>query len=239
MRSGRRRWGSSLSNYEVLIFDWDGTLVDSIGRIVESIDMAADICGLPRRDEARVKGIIGLAMPEAVASLYPDLTDPKVVEVFRRAYGEHYLTLETEPSALYPGVARTLQMFRDRGHVLAVATGKGRAGLDRALAAQGWEDFFDITRCADETASKPDPLMLHEILAHCGVRSTRALMVGDSVFDLQMASRAGLDSVAVTYGAQPAEILLACSPRLAVNEFSEVGDWLNSVSIAEVENYVG
>lgn len=239
MRSGRRHWGSSLSDYKVLIFDWDGTLVDSIGRIVESIGMAADVCGLPGRDEARVRGIIGLAMPEAIASLYPDVTDPKVVEVFRRAYGEHYLTLETEPAVLYPGVAQTLQALRERGHVLAVATGKGRVGLDRALAAQGWEDFFDITRCADETASKPDPLMIHEILAHCGVRPERALMVGDSIFDLQMANRAGLDSVAVTYGAQPVEILLACSPRLAVNEFSEIGDWLGSLSIAEVEDYVG
>lgn len=238
MRSGRRHWGNSLSSYQVLIFDWDGTLVDSIGRIVESIGMAADVCGLPRRDDARVKGIIGLAMPEAIASLYPDVTDPKMVEVFRRAYGEHYLTLETEPSALYPGVAQTLQVLRDRGHVLAVATGKGRMGLDRALAAQGWEDFFDITRCADETASKPDPLMVQEILAHCGARPEQALMVGDSVFDLQMARRAGLDSVAVTYGAQSAELLLACSPCFVVNEFPEIGHWLSSDRIAEAENYV-
>ncbi|MFV0453681.1 MAG: HAD-IA family hydrolase [Pseudomonas sp.] len=228
-----------MSDYEVLIFDWDGTLVDSIGRIVESVGMAADVCGLPRRDEARVRGIIGLAMPEAIASLYPEVADPKAVEVFRRAYGEHYLALETEPAALYPGVAQTLQALRERGHVLAVATGKGRIGLDRALAAQGWEDFFDITRCADEAASKPDPLMIHEVLAHCSVRPERALMVGDSIFDLQMANRAGLDSVAVTYGAQPVEMLLACSPRLVVNKFSEIGDWLGSVSIAEVEDYVG
>src|SRR5690606_34043775 len=186
MRSGRRHWGSSLSDYEVLIFDWDGTLVDSIGRIVESIGMAADVCGLPRSDEARVRGIIGLAMPEAIGSLYPDVTDPKVVEVFRRAYGEHYLTLETEPAVLYPGVAQTLQALRERGHVLAVATGKGRAGLDRALVAQGWEDFFDITRCADETASKPDQLTNQEILVHCGVRQDHTLMVGYTEFDLKM-----------------------------------------------------
>lgn len=227
-----------MSNYEVLIFDWDGTLVDSIGRIVESVSMAADICGLPRRDAAQIKGIIGLAMPEAIASLYPDVTDPKMVEVFRRAYGEHYLALEAEPSVLYPGVAQTLQVLRDRGHILAVATGKGRAGLDRALAVQGWQDFFDITRCADETASKPDPLMIHEILAHCGVRPERALMVGDSVFDLRMASRAGLDSAAVTYGAQSVEVLLACSPRFVVNEFPEISRWLGSDRITEVESYV-
>lgn len=227
-----------MSDYEVLIFDWDGTLVNSIGRIVESVGAAADRCGLPRREDAQVKGIIGLALPEAIVSLYPNAADPKVIEVFRRAYSEHYLTLETEPSDLYPGVAQTLQMLRDRGHVLAVATGKGRAGLDRALAAQGWGNFFDVTRCADETASKPNPLMIHEILAHCGAQPDRALMVGDSIFDLQMARQAGLDSVAVTYGAQPAETLLACSPRFVVNEFSEIGNWLSSDSIAEVENYV-
>ena len=228
-----------MNSYKVLIFDWDGTLVDSIGRIVESIGVAADLCGLPRRDDVQVKGIIGLALPEAITTLYPDVADPEAVEVFRRAYGEHYLALEHEPSSLYPGVAQTLQALRDRGYILAVATGKGRFGLERALAGQGWQDYFDITRCADETAGKPDPLMIHEILAHCGASPDRALMVGDSVFDLRMAQRAGVDSVAVTYGAQPAEILLACSPRLAVNEFPEIGAWLISDCIAEVEHHVG
>ncbi|MCQ4279043.1 HAD-IA family hydrolase [Pseudomonas stutzeri] len=229
-----------MNNYELLIFDWDGTLVDSIGRIVESILVAATKCDLPRLDENSIKGIIGLGLPEAIAVLYPGETDRKLVEAFRRAYADHYLALESEPSALYPGVATALQHFRDQGHQLAVATGKGRRGLDRVLAGQGWSDFFDVTRCADETASKPDPLMIHEILEHCGVSPERALMIGDSVFDLEMARRAGVDSVAVSYGAQPLEVLLSCSPRMAINHFSELGEWLcSAASPAEVVTYVG
>ena len=96
---------------------------------------------------------------------------------------------------------------------------------------EGWSDFFDVTRCADETASKPDPLMIHEILEHCGVSPERALMIGDSVFDLEMARRAGVDSVAVSYGAQPLEVLLSCSPRMAINHFSELGDLLQAVDL--------
>ncbi len=240
MKSGPGRWRGLVNNYELLIFDWDGTLVDSIGRIVESILVAATKCDLPRLDESSIKGIIGLGLPEAIAVLYPGETDRKLVEAFRRAYADHYLALESEPSALYPGVATALQHFRDQGHQLAVATGKGRRGLDRVLAGQGWSDFFDVTRCADETASKPDPLMIHEILEHCGVSPERALMIGDSVFDLEMARRAGVDSVAVSYGAQPLEVLLSCSPRMAINHFSELGDWLcSAASPAEVVTYVG
>jgi len=228
-----------VSNYKVLIFDWDGTLVDSIGRIVESIHVAARSCGLPQVDDTAVKGIIGLALPEAVEVLYPGQVDAARVEAFRHHYGEHYLGLEAQPSMPYPGVTEALSEFREAGYLLAVATGKGRRGLDRVLAGQGWEDLFDITRCADETASKPDPLMIHEILAHCGVRPERALMIGDSVFDLQMAHRAGVDSVAVGYGAQPLRVLQQFEPRLGIDRFSELGSWLRSMAGSEVNAYVG
>jgi len=228
-----------VSKYQVLIFDWDGTLVDSIGRIVESIHVAARSCGLPQVDDGLVRGIIGLALPEAIAALYPEQVDIRLIEDFRHCYSEHYLALEAEPSALYPGVAKALSEFRDSGYLLAVATGKGRRGLDRVLAGQGWEGFFDITRCADETASKPDPQMIQEILAHCGARPENALMVGDSIFDLQMARRAGVDSVAVAYGAQPLHILQGYEPRAAINHFSELGDWLCSVAGIEVNANVG
>lgn len=223
-----------MGRYEVLIFDWDGTLVDSIGRIVESVGVALRACELPALDEQQVKGIIGLSLSEAFRVLYPAIDDAALVEQFRQAYADHYLALEAEPSQLYPGVAQTLATLRERGHRLAVATGKGRRGLDRVLAGQGWEDFFDITRCSDEAASKPDPQMIHEILAHCGVAPERALMVGDSVFDLEMARRAGVDSVAVTYGAQSGEVLRRCSPRLSIDRFAELGDWLRSANPAGV-----
>ncbi|RRV17858.1 HAD-IA family hydrolase [Pseudomonas saudiphocaensis] len=228
-----------MSNYSLLIFDWDGTLMDSIGRIVESVCAAAASCDLPVLDEIAIKGIIGLSLPEAIATLYPDLADAITAEAFREAYVAHYLALDAEPAALYPGVIEGLQQFREQGHQLAVATGKGRQGLDRVLAGLGLTDFFDVTRCADETASKPHPLMIQEILAHCGVEPEQALMIGDSVFDLEMARRAGVDSVAVGYGAQPFEVLHAYLPRFAINEFSELGRWLRSVGTAEAGIYVG
>ncbi|WP_407296315.1 HAD-IA family hydrolase [Stutzerimonas zhaodongensis] len=221
-----------MNKYDLLIFDWDGTLADSIARIVESISVAAARCDLPALDGDRIKGIIGLGLPEAIAVLYPHLSDLKVVEAFRRAYADHYLSLEAVPSPLFPGVVQALERFRDQGHLLAVATGKGRRGLDRVLAGHGWADFFDVTRCADETASKPDPMMIHEILAYCGVCPERAVMIGDSVFDLEMARRAGVDSVAVSYGAQPLEVLMSCSPCRTVDHFSELGDWLCSAGTA-------
>lgn len=228
-----------MSDYSLLIFDWDGTLMDSIGRIVESVCAAATACELPVLDEVAIKGIIGLALPEAIAVLYPQVTDAARVAAFRSAYAEHYLALDAEPAALYPGVAEGLRRFREQGHQLAVATGKGRQGLDRVLAGQGLTDFFDVTRCADETASKPHPLMIQEILAHCGARPEQALMIGDSVFDLEMARRAGVDSVAVSYGAQPFEVLQASSPRFAINGFSELSQWLSSAGTAEAGIYVG
>ncbi len=228
-----------MSRYELLIFDWDGTLVDSIERIVESVRVAARAFDLPPRDDVSIKAIIGLALTDAISTLYPHIDDPVLIDEFRRRYSEHYLALEAQPSALYPGGASALQEFRERGHLLAVATGKGRNGLDRVLAGQGWTEFFDVTRCADETAGKPDPLMIEEILAHCGMRPEQALMIGDSVFDLQMAQRAGVDSVAVAYGAQPVEKLQAHGPRLVINRFAELATWLGEPQSTEVNEHVG
>lgn len=226
MITGRARWSVWVSDYQLLIFDWDGTLVDSIGRIVVSLRHAAEICALAQLSDERLKGIIGLGMAEAIASLYPDLREPARLECFRRAYGERYLALESQPSALFPGVQEALQSFRADGYQLAVATGKSRHGLNKVLAGRGWLDYFDVTRCADETASKPDPLMLQEILAHCRMRPEQALMVGDSLFDLQMAHRAGVHSVAVGHGAQPLTILRTETPMLAINHFDELRSWL-------------
>ena len=241
MSSGRPRWSAWVPDYQLLIFDWDGTLVDSIGRIVDSMRAASAACGLPQLSETRIKGIIGLGLPEAVASLYPELDDARCIQLFRHHYSEHYLSLESQPSPLFAGVAEALQHFRQAGYQLAVATGKSRQGLDRVLGGRGWEDFFDVTRCADETASKPAPLMLEQIMAHCSVEPARALMVGDSVFDLQMARNAGVDSVAVGYGAQSLDELVRHGPRLAINEFSQLRAWLEAPvrQSIEVSEHVG
>ncbi|WP_434569358.1 HAD-IIIA family hydrolase [Pseudomonas sp. Z3-8] len=213
-------------DYKLLIFDWDGTLANSIGRIVESMHVASDRTGFARRDDFAVKGIIGLGLPEAIRSLYPEIADDEL-SVFRQHYADHYIALEAEPSPLFDGVADTLQALREEGYHLAVATGKARRGLDRVLKSHGWDDYFDITRAADETASKPHPLMLEQILAHCNVRPEQALMVGDSSFDLQMARNAGMGSVAVSYGAQTIEALRAFEPCLAIDHFPELHAWLS------------
>lgn len=213
-------------DYKLLIFDWDGTLADSIGRIVESMHVSADRSGFSRCDDSAVKGIIGLGLPEAIRTLYPEIDDEQLV-TFRQHYADHYIALDAEPSPLFDGVVQSLESFRVEGYRLAVATGKARRGLDRVLKAHGWEEYFDITRAADETASKPHPLMLEEILAHCGVGARQALMVGDSSFDLLMARNAGMDSVAVSYGAQPIEALQMLEPRLSIDHFPQLHAWLN------------
>ena len=210
----------------LLIFDWDGTLVDSIDRIVEAMHQAARVCDLSQLSDTVIKGIIGLGLPEAIALLYPELREPRLIANFRKAYSDHYLALEAEPSALFPGVAQALESFREQGYILAVATGKSRRGLDSVLAGRGWLNYFDITRCADETASKPDPKMLYEILAHCRMLPNEALMIGDSSFDLQMAQRAGVRSVAVGHGAQPLAVLRREAPVLEIEHFDELRTWL-------------
>lgn len=219
-----------MRHYDLLIFDWDGTLADSIGRIIESMRTAAIGGGMEGRDDEAIKGIIGLGLPEAIRTLYPSITANDLID-FRQRYADCYMAMDNVPSRLFEGVSESIQAFRDEGYLLAVATGKARRGLDRVLKANAWLDFFDITRAADETASKPDPLMLHEIMAHCDVAPERSLMIGDSSFDLQMARNAGMDSVAVGYGAQSLDSLRAYEPRLAIEHFSELRTWLNRRSV--------
>lgn len=216
--------------YELLIFDWDGTLADSIGRIVEAMNVAAERAGEAQSSDAAVKGIIGLALDEAIHTLYPHLA-PAEVASFRQHYADVYVALDQQPSPLFDGVVESLDAFRAEGYRLAVATGKARRGLDRVLKANGWERFFDITRAADETRGKPHPLMLGEILGHCGVEPSRALMVGDSAFDLQMASNAGMHSVAVGYGAMSLQALAEFGPQVCIDHFSQLREWLGGSAI--------
>ncbi|KTB61345.1 HAD family hydrolase [Pseudomonas viridiflava ICMP 13104] len=217
-------------DYDLLIFDWDGTLADSVGRIIQSMRTAAIESGLEVRDDSAIKDIIGLGLPEAIRNLYPQISDSLLIE-FRQHYAGAYMAMDNVPSPLFEGVVESMQAFREDGYRLAVATGKARRGLDRVLKANGWADYFDITRAADETASKPDPLMLNEIMAHCGVAPERSLMIGDASFDLLMARNAGMDSVAVGYGAQPLASLRQFEPRLAIEHFSELRTWLNRRSV--------
>lgn len=215
-----------MSEISTLIFDWDGTLVDSIQKIVDAMQVAADEVGLPVRSAAAVRGIIGLGLPEAIATLYPELENPVIAAALKEAYIGSYIRLEQTPSPLFEGVLDTLHACREQGFGLAVATGKSRRGLERVLGQHGLADFFDATRCADETESKPHPLMLQQILAQLHAAPEQALMIGDSEFDMFMAQNAGVAAVAVSYGAQSKEQLLCCDPIHCIDDFIEFHGWV-------------
>jgi len=208
-----------------LIFDWDGTLADSIDNIVIAMQRAAVDVGLTVRTPREVRDIIGLALPDAVAVLYPDLQDPLLARRVIEAYTDNYLALEQQPSVLFEGVHAALEVLRGEGFHLAVATGKTRRGLDRMLATHDLENYFDVTRCADETAGKPDPRMIAEILRELEVAAADACMVGDSEFDIIMGHNAGVRPVAVTYGAMTEQQLLRCKPVHCVDTFDEFQGW--------------
>lgn len=209
----------------LLIFDWDGTLSDSTGKIVRCLQSAARSHGVeaPANDAAR--DIIGLALPVAMARLFPELGEADQCRLTSR-YSEHFLADEEQVSPFYPGVEKALAGFREAGYRMAVATGKSRKGLERVLDAHGWADYFDATRCADETASKPEPLMLQELLLHFGEQPDGALMVGDTEYDMAMARTIGMHRAAVSYGAHHIDRLRPYDPVLCMDRFPELSDWL-------------
>ena len=208
----------------LFIFDWDGTLLDSADRIVMVMQRAAGDCGHVVLTQTAIKNIIGLGLPEALLALYPDLPDAERARL-QAAYSRRFVESEEVPCEFFPGVRETLEQLRADGHRLAVATGKSRRGLTRVLAGLGMSDYFDATRCADETRSKPHPQMLHELLAELAVPVSRAVMVGDTEYDMAMAREAGMPRVAVDYGAHAVERLLAYEPGLVLSQFPELLAW--------------
>lgn len=198
----------------LIIFDWDGTLADSTAKIVASMKAAAEDLGLPELADGTVRDIIGLGLPEAIAQLYPHAA-PGEREALRLGYSEQWIARDHTPSGFYPGALDTLEELKARGYKLAVATGKSRRGLNRVWQSTGTAELFHGSRCADETTSKPDPQMLHELLAEFEVAADKAIMVGDTEFDMEMAARAGVARIGVSYGAHAPERLasydlLAC-----------------------------
>lgn len=199
----------------LFIFDWDGTLMDSERQIVHCMQAAADDLKVVVPPYEAVRGIIGLGLPEAIQQLFPE-QDAASREAIRQAYARHFLGGSGGGSQLFPHARELLDELRGSGHHLAIATGKSRLGLDRVLGATGLTNAFHITRCADETASKPDPLMLHEILAALGVAPDCALMIGDTTFDLEMAARAAVPSIGLSHGVHAEEDLRRHDPLAIV-----------------------
>ena len=205
----------------LLIFDWDGTLIDSSEKIITSMHRAAESSGLPFLGDDKVKSIIGLGLPEAIHTLYPD-ADAALREHFREQYAQHYLEADRIPCEFFPGVMDTLEHFKTQGYQLAVATGKARRGLNRILTNMQLLDFFHASRCSDETRSKPHPQMLLELLEQFSRHPQEALMVGDTTFDMEMAFRANIPRVAVSYGVHDVEELEKFSPKAVIHHFEEL-----------------
>lgn len=212
--------------YEMLVFDWDGTLLDSAGAIVRAIQASCCDLGLPVPEDAQARHVIGLGLVDAMRHAVPELTPDRYQAMVDR-YRFHYLSGDQQ-LMLFDGVPEMLERLRRDGHVLAVATGKSRVGLERALDHSGLRPMFQASRCADECHSKPHPQMLDELMAEFGMTQAATVMIGDTSHDLLMARNAGVDALAVTYGAHPHDHLLDHKPVACLHSVSELNQWLKN-----------
>jgi phosphoglycolate phosphatase len=211
--------------YDLIIFDWDGTLMDSVDKIVRCMTAAAGDLGVADPGTAAIRHIIGLGLTEAMQALFPAL-DPEIYARLTERYREHFLHLDQTHMPLFPGVNDGLQQLSEQDYLLAVATGKARRGLERVLEETATRRFFSATRCADESFSKPHPKMLEDILEATGVVPQRALMVGDTTYDMQMAQNAGVAGLGVSYGVHPRDDLLQHGALACLDTFDAVCAWI-------------
>ena len=210
--------------FDLIVFDWDGTLADSTQMIVESIRQASSEAGLSVPEPAAASNIIGLGLREAIAVLFGSLSDSQY-ELLTARYRHHYFARDQQ-TLLFEGAAQAIGELEQQGFMLAVATGKGRNGLNRSLVDSGIAHHIHASRCADECLSKPHPQMLMEIMDELGVEAERTLMVGDTSYDLQMARNAQVASLAVSYGAHALEDLLPHAPLAHFDQFTKLNQWL-------------
>ena len=215
-----------MSRYELVVFDWDGTLMDSAGAIAQALQLAAQDLGLEPPTDAAARHIIGLGLGDALRHALPNLPESRYALLSER-YRHHYLSRDNE-LVLFDGVVELLDELAACSLPLAIATGKSRAGLSRALELTGIGPRFLGSRCADECRSKPHPQMLEELMGEFGVMPERVVMIGDTSHDLNMARNARVDGVAVTYGAHPAESLAALEPVFSAGTVAELRAWFGS-----------
>lgn len=213
--------------FELIVFDWDGTLLDSAGVIASCLQAACRDLGFEPPSERVARHVIGLGLQDALRTAVPQMPQADYERLGERY--RHHFWRKDEDLNLFEGVSALVERLHDAGVLLAIATGKSRRGLDRALVASGLERFFHITRCADESFSKPHPAMLREIMERLNVSTDQALMVGDTTHDLQMARNAGVAAVAVTFGAHPRALLLAEQPLACVETIPELEAWLKCI----------
>ena len=215
--------------YKLLIFDWDGTLMDSEAKIINCLRAACIEHGFIPGEDEQLKDVIGLGLREALLKLHPEEND-QVIEKLADSYRQHYLEINDTHSPLFSGVENLLAELEDQGYWLAIATGKGRQGLDKVLQETQLGSRFHITRCASETLSKPHPRMLEEILEFTGLKAHEALMIGDSEYDMEMAKNANMDALAVSYGVHAIDRLLKHNPVDCLHDINELPHCLHKIN---------
>ena len=209
--------------YDLIVFDWDGTVMDSTAVISGSIQAACRDLGLTVPDDETARHVIGLGLDQALRYAVPDMPEamrPDLVERYR-----HHFLAQDENIPLFEGAKETIAELHAAGYWLGVATGKSKMGLSRAMESSRMKSFFHATRTADQTHSKPDPAMLFELMEELGVSAGRTLMVGDTTHDLQMAQNAKVDVVAMSHGAHPPEQLQDLNPLALVGDFEQLRSW--------------
>lgn len=218
------------SRFKLLVFDWDGTLMDSEARIVACMRAAAADLELEVPGKESVRNIIGLGLAEAVRSLFPQQEPvvPKMVERYRY----HFLQANNTPSELFEGAGEVLHTLAEEGYLMAVATGKGRQGLNKVLEETDLGHLFHATRTADETFSKPNPEMLFQVMNELGTDPAETLMIGDTEYDLQMANNARVPGLAVSYGVHEPERLMQHAPLGCLDDITELTGWLKSQPVS-------
>ncbi|MFQ3322444.1 MAG: phosphoglycolate phosphatase [Pseudomonadales bacterium] len=202
------------------IFDFDGTLVDSVDSIVTAMQAAIADVTLPERSHSQVSNIIGLGLSEALQTLFPGIKD-KLAKQTAERYSYHFINSDTD-LVLFEGVEAVLQNLTAAGHSLSIATGKSRRGLDRVFGYSSLKQYFPYSRCADETRSKPHPLMLNELLTETGIEASDAVMIGDTTYDIKMAVNAGVKSIGVSYGVHSSEQLMEAGAERVIDRFDEL-----------------
>jgi len=216
-----------LAQLQLVVFDWDGTLIDSEGRIVASMQAAIDTVGLPPRPPKALSNVIGLGLHEALAELYPGGNEQQLTELIE-AYRHQFIDVNPVPTSPFDGARETLQWLQDRGLLLAVATGKARRGLDRSFEQTGFRDFFQDSRCADEAPSKPAPGMLLQLMDSLSVAPHQTLMIGDTEYDMEMAANAGSHALAVSYGVHELARLQRWPSLGHLDSITELPQWWDS-----------
>lgn len=210
-----------MSAVKLVIFDWDGTVMDSVGRIVSSMQVAAAKTGITVPDAAAVKHIIGLSLDPAFDILFPDANKAQRQTLFEH-YRDQYVLHDTTPTPMFDGAERLFQQLLEQNILLAVATGKARKGLDRIFAQTDLARYFATTRCADEAQSKPHPDMLQQIITELGVKAHEAVMVGDTSHDLKMAQTIAMPRVGISHGAHAPAILRQYEPLAVIDRLADL-----------------